>query len=971
MAHDNALPHLWLDSGNRSWTGHRAFLYQGAMNSALTPLQTVRGSRNPRGFRLVACAAAGLLLAACASNDPASRLARAQDAIASADFGRANVELRNVLQEDPENAEARLLLGLTLLEMGDATGAERELGQAAALGIPLERVGIERARASMQAGRIDAAMAVLEQFPNDLRDASWFSVKGYAEFAGGRAAAAREAFQRARALDPARHDVLLGLAEVNQRLGEPDAAYDAVTRAIETAPESADAYALRGRLDLTARNVAAAEQGFARAAQLYARNAAASGAELSNLFMLAQVQLALGRAEALAETAELAAERAADSPIAAYATGALHFVNRRHAEASAALQRALNAAPTEMAIRSLLGASSLEAGLLGQAEQHLLAVLEQRPGDVTTARLLAETRRRQRRPESALTTIEALPGADTDPALIAYRGTLHLEMGRSEQAVHLLERAAAARGNDVSTLLQLARAYIAEGRRDDAAELFAASLGSGTDAAVEHAAVLLDRAYAEANADRSPLEQAEELVAELGDAQSMLGAALYLQVSGRSTEARAMLERAMEREPGLIAVRLVMSALALAEGRADEARRGYEQILAEDRDNIQAHLGLVRTAVAVEATDEALRFALRAAELAPRDPAVLLVAARLQLATGDDVGAADTIEAALAQDATHADIRTLAAEVALRQDQPERALDHLLKATEAEPGRADRWYQLGRLQRALGDLEAARDSLGRSVVLAANHPNVLVELAYVELEAGDPVAARAVAQQLQSAFPGRAEGYLVEGGLLGDSGNYVRAAALFDQAFARSPSYEAALGAYRARRDGRQENPTEPLRRWLEVTPDDGRAWLLIGDHENALGRSREALMAYEQVLARQPDSVVALNNAAWLYGKAGDPRGLDYASRAIALAPRLAPVLDTYGWLLLENGEVAEALQVLRQAATAAPGVHEIQLHYASALISNGDHTDARQVIERVLAESETPEVRANAEAALREIRQ
>src|SRR3546814_20865342 len=65
----------------------------------------------------------------------ASFLERAQQLFEEGDLPAAGVELKNALQRDPNDAEARFLLGRIHLKLGDARSAEKELLRARALGL--------------------------------------------------------------------------------------------------------------------------------------------------------------------------------------------------------------------------------------------------------------------------------------------------------------------------------------------------------------------------------------------------------------------------------------------------------------------------------------------------------------------------------------------------------------------------------------------------------------------------------------------------------------------------------------------------------------------------------------------------------------------------------------------------------------------------------------------------------------------
>ena len=74
--------------------------------------------------------ALAISLAGCGHNDPAALVASAKNYIAKGDFNASVIQLKNALQKDPKNAEARYLLGLSLLKSGDAGAAEIELDKA-------------------------------------------------------------------------------------------------------------------------------------------------------------------------------------------------------------------------------------------------------------------------------------------------------------------------------------------------------------------------------------------------------------------------------------------------------------------------------------------------------------------------------------------------------------------------------------------------------------------------------------------------------------------------------------------------------------------------------------------------------------------------------------------------------------------------------------------------------------------------
>src|SRR5262245_25912682 len=81
-------------------------------------------------FARIWVAVGALILVAGCSPDPAKMVASAKDYIAKKDLTAASIQIKNALQEEPTNGEARFLLGTVLLDAGDPLSAEKEFRRA-------------------------------------------------------------------------------------------------------------------------------------------------------------------------------------------------------------------------------------------------------------------------------------------------------------------------------------------------------------------------------------------------------------------------------------------------------------------------------------------------------------------------------------------------------------------------------------------------------------------------------------------------------------------------------------------------------------------------------------------------------------------------------------------------------------------------------------------------------------------------
>jgi tetratricopeptide (TPR) repeat protein len=94
-----------------------------------------------------------MLLGACGGDSPESLILSSKDYLAKKDSKAAVIQLKNALQQNPNLAEARFLLGSALLENGDVAGAEVELRKALELKHPADSTVPLLARAMLAGGQ--------------------------------------------------------------------------------------------------------------------------------------------------------------------------------------------------------------------------------------------------------------------------------------------------------------------------------------------------------------------------------------------------------------------------------------------------------------------------------------------------------------------------------------------------------------------------------------------------------------------------------------------------------------------------------------------------------------------------------------------------------------------------------------------------------------------------------------------------
>ena len=160
-----------------------------------------------------------------------------------------------------------------------------------------------------------------------------------------------------------------------------------------------------------------------------------------------------------------------------------------------------------------------------------------------------------------------------------------------------------------------------------------------------------------------------------------------------------------------------------------------------------------------------------------------------------------------------------------------------------------------------------------------------------------------------------------------------------------NPEYLEVQVAARSRiQQGDREKGLGLLRDHIVAHPDDVAALNLMALLLDSVKEREEAVRVYRAVLASRPDDIVASNNLAYVL--ADDPahrdEALTLARRAYERAKGEPTVADTYGWVLYQSGDTAQAIRVLQEAVRRSPNLADAHLHLALAYLKAGQTAEA-----------------------------
>ena len=932
-------------------------------------IATPGASRNRIGRALLLFWALGALggLGGCERLTSADTwVARGEAAMAQGRYVEAKADVSNALDKKPNSQKALLLDARLYLKRGLPRYAQDRLDRAHRAGVPRSSTVDLQARILLANGKFAAAEALLTG-DTRMAPARRADLLAQAQLGQRHFDAAAATVSSALQANPGNVALLTTRARLLAAQDQSDGALQALDEAIKADPHSALAWLLRGQILLRRGTAPEAIAAFNHARET-ARVQLDFPQDAALLQELAGAQMDLGHtADAKATIAELD-QRFPNTVGTKFLDARMAVVRRDYATALDDLQTVLSAAPNFLPGRLLDAAALFYSGQPETAESQLNGLLGKHPGNLPARRLLAQVELGLHKPEEARRALQDAPGAAGDAQSNWLLGTALMESGRKSAGLGYLERSVAEDPRQDGTREQLARMYIASGQGAKAVALLEGIPPAQRDIRTDSlllVATVSGRSPAAAKQAVSDLLDAHPDDGTLHDAAGTLFASV-----GDFASAQREFDRSLQRNPHDLAAMMGVAQLRVRQGRYDAANTQLQAILQQNAKYQPAYRLLAAIAVHQGNRKQAESVLGQAISADPSAVRARLMLADLVLTGGDARKAQALIEQAGKVSANPGATLDAGGQILLRGGLADAALSTFNKAASA--GSPAARLDAARALIALGRNDEARSALGAvaDTMPGEKLPATLL-LVDLDLREHDVDAARNRINRLGDS--GLLPAYAIDtlqANLDMHLKQYPAAARKFSAAFAAQPTAALAVKTFQARLAAGQPNPQHILTQWLAAHPTDGGVSMALAQYDAGNGERGEAIRIYER-LNRQtvrPNPVI-LNNLAWLYADAGDPRAVATAQQALALAPRSAQVMDTDGWVLFRSGKTQDGIAMLEKARKADAKDPAIAFHLASALAQNGDKNRAAGLLQDSLKNSAQFPERAQAEALLQRL--
>ena len=899
--------------------------------------------KSSRLAALMLCA----LLAACGLDSEQSLIEKARVALDKGNTKEASIQLKNVLQKNPDSASARFLFGKLLLEAGDIGAAEIELRKAQDKKHPVDEVAPLLARALLVRQHYkqviaDYAKLALAQ-PDRQADLSAVVASAYAQT--GQREQAVALVDATLSKTPQNNPIRLVKARLMAGSGDVDTALTllegmvsgngsddleswrllgdlrmygkqdsaqaqaAYRKVLELRPDDMQAHTQLIGMHLLANNVKAARQQFDTLAK-------ARPSDLQTGFLGAHVALREGNVKRARDLVAQLAKFTKDNPGILLLAGATELQLNSLAQAESHLNRLLALDPNSMPGRRLMAAVYLRTGQAPKAIEVLRPLLEAKSPDVETLNLAAEA---------------------------------HLSSGDAKKAETFFARVAQLNPGDVKARTALALAQLANGDVEAAlADL--QSIASGDKGS------LADMALIEARLRQRDLDGALKAIDALE--QKVPNKPMPADLRGRvqlmkrdSKSARTGFEAALARDPVYFPSASMLAQLDIVDKKPELAQERFQAMLKKDPTNVQTLVALagLRSGRGAGA-DEVAALLTRAIEAKPTDPGARLLLIDHWLKHGNPKQALSAAQAGLAAIPDNASLIDGLGRAQLANDEVVQALSTFGKLAAGQPKSAFAQLRLADAHLRSKNPEAAEQALRAALSLSPDLIPAQRGLIILAVQAKQPEKALQIARSVQRQRPHHAIGHRLEGDVYVAFKDLDQGAKAYRAGLAKEGGSANAVKLYTTLDAAKRGQEAEKFAAsWLKQSPKETGLRSYLGAKAMASEDWALAEKFFRDVVALEPRNLAATNNLAWVMVKTKKPDAVALAERALELAPEDPSVLDTLAVALAQNQQLDRALEASKSAVRLAPTVPVLRLTLAKLHLQANDKKAAKAELEEL----------------------
>jgi putative PEP-CTERM system TPR-repeat lipoprotein len=880
----------------------------------------------------------------------ADYLSTAKASLKKGDLKSAQIDLRNAVRSDPQNAEAHYWLGRVAYELGDPVASEREAIAARDRGFDPHQAVPLLSQALLAQNKFQDLLDQLKPDGKDpLLDASVLVARGYAQVGLKRPEDAQKSFAEAEQVSPNSVEPLLADARLAVARADLNGAQQKIDRAIAAQPKSVEALLAKAQLLRLKSDVPGA---IAVLDELITDQPSVMQARLDR----ASLELSAGKSDAAKMDIDAVLKGTPGNVQAIYLLAVMEAQSRNYKAADADLERISGYIGRIQRAFYLQAVVKEQLGQYEQAEEAARKYLGRAPNDLAAYKVLARIQFAKHSPEQVVNTLaKVAESGKADAEAYDLLGRAYASTGRGLEAVQAFQKAETMAPNDVGVQTRLASVRMGMGDPDTAVGDLEHTLQLAPKLpAVSEAlffAALATGDTARAGDALAKIRAAQGQTEIVGNLEGLFKLA-QIDFPG----AKATFTDLVQKYPDFTPAKINLARVDIMLGDRAAADQILAEVLAKQPNAEPALTMVVSANVLANKLADAAAVLERAHKADPNQTRVTVTLGEIYIRAGTPQKALDLAGAEKGTNASSTDILSLRAAAYLALGQKKDARATYTDILKDDPKVVGARRQLVALLIDAGDFESARNTLTAGIAASPRDYQLYQDYVMVDLKSTGMDAALTTADRLQSQdrdFPGiRA----LKGDIFLAANRPADAVNAYTEANNAAPSSLLVTRLASALlRSGRADEAKTLLLNWLGKHADDLVATEQISEINIATSNWDDAVKYLNLIIKQKPHDPVALNNLAWVYqqqGKVDMAQALARQAYVLSPSPQTA---DTLGWILTTSGDPKSGATLLRQATGDGTGDPRILYHFAVALNDTGDKDGAKKALETVVANQAT----------------
>lgn len=803
----------------------------------------------------------------------------------------AIIALKNSLQKDINNRNARALLGQIYVLLGEAENAEKELSYALELGVPLTSIAFELGDALLMQGKLEliAEIFTLEDSDSEQLRAMKAVIQGEAALQRQKFEQAERYFAVAASVQGIASRALTG--QVIQALLQAnyDKAEQLLATLLKAEPTNPRAWLIQADLMRLREDSTKA---------IHAYNMAIKHSQPDVFFYQVAVrekayqQLKTDdpqKAKESLKQLKASSENInfGDDSKLIHTLAVIAFQDKKYNEAHELAERILLSNDQHLGALLLAGATTAIQGKFHISETYLNRFLVRQPNHPRARKILAYVQSQNQRSLEAIDTLNYLVqhSESIDPEILVLAGVHSLEAGDLQTSSSLLQNAVKQSPEDHRIRFALAENLARMKEFSAAIE----QLGSiqDKDAKISALFAIAELQFIEQKYDESikTLEKIRGLTPQ--DSLPLVWQGIIFNLINAPEKSNQVLNEAVRLDPSSYPALKTLATLASRSGNTAAAENYYRRAIEHNPQNTQALQDYSNYLIHHQRINEAEKLLNNARLVVPDNTQIIISLTRLYLSQSLPDKAIEVLINEVAKGTPHPAIYAELGNAQKIKGDLQGALSSYTKLSLKKKDSPIPYYLIATVQIALNDLQGAEKSLSNALAIQPDFPLALIPAAQLSLRNHDIETAKLQIALLAKSDPENQALPLLKASLASAEGNFEHAADIYQQLYSDKPTnfilQNLVSNLWRVEK---YDEAVNTLNKAVIANPKNSYALFLLASAQEKTGDTQSAISNYLEVTTINNRHYQAYHELATLLKDSQPQKALQYAELAYRLQP-------------------------------------------------------------------------------------